>query len=43
MSVDDLEWPAMVLAAVGADFEIVGPPELRDHVQRIGELFARAR
>ena len=29
MSVDDLQWPAMVLAAVGADFEIVGPPELR--------------
>ena len=42
MSVDDLQWPAMVLAAVGSDFEIVGPPELRDHVRQIAELFARA-
>ena len=42
MSFDDLDWPAIVLAAVGADFEVVDPPELRDHVRRIGELFTHA-
>jgi predicted DNA-binding transcriptional regulator YafY len=42
MNVDALEWPAMVLAAVGADFEVVDPPELRDYVRRTGEFFIRA-
>jgi predicted DNA-binding transcriptional regulator YafY len=42
MAVDGLEWPAMVLAAVGADFEVVEPPELREDVGRIAALFGRA-
>ena len=42
MNVDDLDWPAMVLAAVGADFEIVEPPELLESVRQIGALFTRA-
>ena len=42
MNVDSLDWPAMVLAAVGAEFEIVNPPELRDYIRRLGEFFARA-
>jgi predicted DNA-binding transcriptional regulator YafY len=42
MNVDALEWPAMVLAAVGADFEVVEPQELRDYVRRTGEFFVRA-
>ena len=42
MSVDSLHWPTMILAGVGADFEIIEPPELRDHVRRNGELFLRA-
>ncbi len=42
MSVDSLEWPAMVLAAAGADFEVIEPPDLRDYVRRTGALFARA-
>jgi predicted DNA-binding transcriptional regulator YafY len=42
MSIDDLEWPAMVLAAVGADFTVVEPSDLRDYVRRMGELFARS-
>jgi predicted DNA-binding transcriptional regulator YafY len=42
MNVDELEWPAMVLASVGAEFEIIEPPELRDYVARTGRLFARA-
>ena len=42
MSVDDLVWPTMVLSAIGADFEVLSPPELRDHVRAVGALFARA-
>lgn len=42
MHVDSFEWPSMVLAAVDATFEVVGPPELRAYVLRMGELFARA-
>ena len=42
MSVDALDWPAMVLAAVGADFDVIEPMELHEHVRRIGELFGRA-
>ena len=42
MTLDALEWPAMVLAAVGADFEVIEPPELRDEVGRIAALFGRA-
>jgi predicted DNA-binding transcriptional regulator YafY len=41
MSVDELEWPAMVLGAVGADFEVIEPVELRDHLRSVGELFLR--
>jgi predicted DNA-binding transcriptional regulator YafY len=36
MSVDTLDWPAAVLGMVGADFEVVGPPELRESVREIG-------
>ncbi|HEY8472858.1 MAG TPA: YafY family protein [Natronosporangium sp.] len=42
MSVDYLEWPALVLGSVGADFQVVQPPELRDHLRAVGELFLRA-
>jgi predicted DNA-binding transcriptional regulator YafY len=41
MSVDELEWPAMVLAAVGAEFTILAPAGLRDHLRAVGELFLR--
>jgi predicted DNA-binding transcriptional regulator YafY len=39
MSVDELDWPAMALGAVRADFDILEPPELRDHLRAVGELF----
>ncbi len=42
MSVDDLQWPVMVLAQVGAAFEIESPAELRAEVARVGERFAAA-
>jgi len=31
-----------VLATVGADFEVVDPPEFRDDVRRMGDQFVRA-
>jgi predicted DNA-binding transcriptional regulator YafY len=42
MSVDTFEWPTVVLAAVGADFEVVRPAELRDFLRTAGERFTRA-
>ncbi|MGH2688630.1 MAG: helix-turn-helix transcriptional regulator [Actinomycetota bacterium] len=42
MNVDSLDWPAMVLAAVGADFVVVRPPELVEHVRAAAARFARA-
>jgi predicted DNA-binding transcriptional regulator YafY len=41
MSVDSLEWPAFVLATVGADFHVVRPPELRDYLRTTAALLAR--
>jgi len=42
MTADSLDWPTMALGAVGADFEVVSPPELADHVRDWGRRFSRA-
>jgi predicted DNA-binding transcriptional regulator YafY len=42
MNVDQLDWPAMVLAASGAPFRVVGPPELVDYVADAGRRFTAA-
>jgi predicted DNA-binding transcriptional regulator YafY len=42
MGADELRWPAMVLAAIGAEFQVVTPVELRDEIRRIGTLFGQA-
>jgi predicted DNA-binding transcriptional regulator YafY len=42
MNVDSFEWPAFVLAVVGAEFEVVEPTELADYLRERGELFVRA-
>ncbi|WP_193609411.1 helix-turn-helix transcriptional regulator [Nocardioides lijunqiniae] len=42
MSVDDLQWPVMVLAQLGADFRVESPPELGETVAHVAGLFARA-
>ncbi|MDQ3886181.1 MAG: WYL domain-containing protein [Actinomycetota bacterium] len=42
MTSDSLDWPAMALGAVGADFEVLSPPELLDHVRDWGHRFSRA-
>jgi predicted DNA-binding transcriptional regulator YafY len=42
MKVDSLEWPVMVLAQVGAPFEVESPDELRTEVGRVAALMAEA-
>ncbi|WP_134740205.1 YafY family protein [Nocardioides sp. 503] len=42
MSVDDLHWPVMVLAQLGAEFTVESPDELVEMVARVAETFARA-
>lgn len=42
MSAESLDWPVLVLAAVGAEFEVVEPAEFRDYVRTVGDLFLRA-
>ena len=42
MTTDSLDWALLALGAVGAEFAVVGPPELRDRMQAWGERFARA-
>jgi hypothetical protein len=42
MSVEALEWPAMVLAASGATFRVLGPPELGAYLADAGRRFTQA-
>lgn len=42
MTSDSLHWPAMALGATGAEFEVVSPPELLDHLREWAERFGRA-
>ncbi|MFF9482807.1 helix-turn-helix transcriptional regulator [Streptomyces sp. NPDC014733] len=42
LTAEALEWPAMVLGTLGADFRVVEPPELQDMVRELAERFGRA-
>ena len=42
MTADALEWPILGLGMVGADFQVVSPPELIDWVRDWGARFSRA-
>jgi predicted DNA-binding transcriptional regulator YafY len=42
MNVDDLEWPVLVLASLDADFDVLGPEELRELLVRTGRRFSAA-
>jgi predicted DNA-binding transcriptional regulator YafY len=42
MTADALDWPVMALGVVGADFHVVGPPELLDQVHEWGARFTRS-
>ena len=39
---DSLDWPMMALGTVGAEFQVVSPPELVDRVRDWGDRFSRA-
>ncbi|WP_021594072.1 MULTISPECIES: helix-turn-helix transcriptional regulator [Actinomadura] len=41
LQVDAFDWPVFVLAAVGAEFDVVHPPEFRRHLRDLGRLFLR--
>jgi predicted DNA-binding transcriptional regulator YafY len=43
MTADSLDWPIMALGTVGADFQVVAPPELLDRVHDWGQRFSQAR
>ena len=42
MTADSLDWPTMALGSVGADFQVVSPPELLDWVRDWGRRFSHA-
>ncbi len=42
MSADQLEWPMLLLGGLGADFEVISPPELLDRVRDWGRRFTAA-
>jgi predicted DNA-binding transcriptional regulator YafY len=42
MTADSLDWPTMALGVIGADFQVVSPPELLDRVRDWGRRFNQA-
>jgi len=42
MTTDSLDWPVLALGMVGAEFRVVGPPELAEQVRAWGLRFSRA-
>jgi predicted DNA-binding transcriptional regulator YafY len=42
MSSESLDWPMMALGIIGAEFDVVGPPELTDHLRERIDRFGRA-
>ncbi|MEO3820641.1 YafY family protein [Plantactinospora sp. B24E8] len=42
MSVESLDWPIMALGALGAEFEVVSPPELTAQIGEWADRFHRA-
>ncbi|MGW5689324.1 helix-turn-helix transcriptional regulator [Nonomuraea sp. NPDC003754] len=41
LQVDAFDWPVLVLAAVGAEFDVIDPPEFRHYLRHVGWLFLR--
>jgi predicted DNA-binding transcriptional regulator YafY len=42
MTADSLDWPTMALGVTGAEFRVVGPPELLGQIEEWGARFGRA-
>ena len=41
LQVDAFDWPVLILAAVGAEFDVINPPEFRHYLRDVGRLFLR--
>jgi predicted DNA-binding transcriptional regulator YafY len=42
MRTDSLDWPAMALGSLRAEFAVLGPPEMVEHLRDWGARFGRA-
>jgi predicted DNA-binding transcriptional regulator YafY len=42
MTIDQLEWPLMLLGSLGVEFQVISPPELLDQVRDWGRRFGQA-
>jgi predicted DNA-binding transcriptional regulator YafY len=42
MTSDSMDWPALALGSIGAEFEIVQPLELVEHIREWAARFGRA-
>lgn len=42
MAVETFDWPVLVLGSLSADFRVVEPPELVDHLREVGARFVRS-
>ena len=42
MRAENLDWPALALGAIGAEFEVIQPAELVEHIREWGARFTRA-
>ena len=42
MHTDSFDWPAMVLGNLGAEFSVIGPPEMHDYLTEWTARFARS-
>ncbi|MER5321011.1 helix-turn-helix transcriptional regulator [Streptosporangium roseum] len=42
LQVDDFDWPVLILAATGADFDVIHPPEFHRYLRGLGERFLSA-
>ena len=42
MTVDNLDWPTLALGSVGAEFEVLRPPELVEHIREWAARFTRS-
>jgi predicted DNA-binding transcriptional regulator YafY len=42
MTIDQLEWPMMLLGSLGVEFEVISPPELLDQVRDWARRFTQA-
>ena len=42
MTADQLEWPMFLLGSLGAEFEVISPPELLDGIRDWARRFGRA-